>query len=857
MKISKTIKKIAALGTGLSMVGATMLSAMAAADLATYPAPFVKDGVFDALIVVGESAATQDVLGAIDIATSLQYSSKTTSSVATGTAATISLSGENKKIEKSSNKLEINETASGITSSVTKSDLATALADGSINNEHGTFDYTQTLYLPTLGRIEYTMDPDDDDNMAKPYFLIPSGATVYRYKLTFTPALKSDHSTASPGNFLEDIRNKKINLLGQEYTILKANHPAGNQTTLTLMGGAVSDILEEGASKTYTIGGKDYDVSLDFVSTSETKFTVNGEATNALQEGDTFTLADDTELGVVDILAQEFAGGLRKVDFSLGANKIKIDDSNTGNQTWGATVTIGKEDMSQVKADIVVSVDGGTVHGSDVSISSIEVNYTAGSDLYLEAGKLASEVADDKENQKGNFFTNGFDYKFEGLQIGKTEDIKFVPSGSNNVKVEFTNKNGVKYNEDIFGRTASGTYNLGRYTGSEMRKLATNETDNIEKNHYFVVSKNEYSRIMQFKSVTPGSSTTDSAGTVTVKDLGSGDSIDISYASLTGSLQLDGNTYRVNLSADGTSATLNIDFNGDGDLSDFALPELWTQYGANITLTPSNQTDGAGDGGNSSAGSIVITTETDEDDAKDVVAINLTESGDGKIDITDNFKVTGTTGKYTMSWSPRQAEDGSYKYSWYTTYGVFVEVDRKGSGNTQNDFNLVYPDEQAYGALFVTSGITSASKSTGAGTVETTSVTRIDVGAAVLDTDPAVEGREKQNNLIVVGSAAINKAAASLLGLPFPTYGYTGKLGVPENAAIIKLIEHSDGKAALLVMGWEADDTQRASRVVADYAKYQKEGTLKGTEVEVTGSSLTDITVSAPSVVTAAATTTE
>src|SRR3989338_10545672 len=366
MKISKTIKKIAALGTGLSMVGATMLSAMAAADLATYPAPFVKDGVFDALIVVGESAATQDVLGAIDIATSLQYSSKTTSSVATGTAATISLSGENKKIEKSSNKLEINETASGITSSVTKSDLATALADGSINNEHGTFDYTQTLYLPTLGRIEYTVDPDDDDNVAKPYFLIPSGATVYRYKITFTPALKSDHSTASPGNFLEDIRNKKINLLGQEYTILKANHPAGNQTTLTLMGGAVSDILEEGASKTYTIGGKDYDVSLDFVSTSETKFTVNGEATNALQEGDTFTLADDTELGVisqcegisftladdtelgvVDILAQEFAGGLRKVDFSLGANKIKIDDSNTGNQTWGATVTIGKEDMSQ------------------------------------------------------------------------------------------------------------------------------------------------------------------------------------------------------------------------------------------------------------------------------------------------------------------------------------------------------------------------------------------------------------------------------------------------------------------------------------------------------------------------------
>src|SRR3989338_1747135 len=131
MKISKTIKKIAALGTGLSMVGATMLSAMAAADLATYPAPFVKDGVFDALIVVGESAATQDVLGAIDIATSLQYASKTTKTISSGTAATTSGTGDVKKIEQSTNKIEMNESISGISESVTKSDLK-ALADGKI-----------------------------------------------------------------------------------------------------------------------------------------------------------------------------------------------------------------------------------------------------------------------------------------------------------------------------------------------------------------------------------------------------------------------------------------------------------------------------------------------------------------------------------------------------------------------------------------------------------------------------------------------------------------------------------------------------------------------------------------------------
>ncbi len=43
MKIKKAIKKIVALGAGATMVGATLLGAMAT-DLSNYPAPFVQDG---------------------------------------------------------------------------------------------------------------------------------------------------------------------------------------------------------------------------------------------------------------------------------------------------------------------------------------------------------------------------------------------------------------------------------------------------------------------------------------------------------------------------------------------------------------------------------------------------------------------------------------------------------------------------------------------------------------------------------------------------------------------------------------------------------------------------------------------
>jgi S-layer protein (TIGR01564 family) len=72
MEVKKAIKRIVALAAGATMLGATMFSALAAADLANYPAPFVQDGKFDAFIVVGDKAAAEDVS---ELSTSEQVSS--------------------------------------------------------------------------------------------------------------------------------------------------------------------------------------------------------------------------------------------------------------------------------------------------------------------------------------------------------------------------------------------------------------------------------------------------------------------------------------------------------------------------------------------------------------------------------------------------------------------------------------------------------------------------------------------------------------------------------------------------------------------------------------------------------------
>ena len=91
MGFKKVIKRIVALGTGASMVGATFMGAMAA-DLAQYPNQFIQDCKFTGVLVVGDKAAAEDVIGVSDIAVSLQFAA--TKAVTVGTAADVIASGD-------------------------------------------------------------------------------------------------------------------------------------------------------------------------------------------------------------------------------------------------------------------------------------------------------------------------------------------------------------------------------------------------------------------------------------------------------------------------------------------------------------------------------------------------------------------------------------------------------------------------------------------------------------------------------------------------------------------------------------------------------------------------------------------
>jgi hypothetical protein len=191
-------------------------------------------------------------------------------------------------------------------------------------------------------------------------------------------------------------------------------------------------------------------------------------------------------------------------------------------------------------------------------------------------------------------------------------------------------------------------------------------------------------------------------------------------------------------------------------------------------------------------------------------------------------------GKNNMSNKNTFSVDDTKVYVGMTNKSVSMKVTEDKTSD-QNDVEIEYPGEETYANLFIGS---KASKVTTSAAGESVAVSKIEVGAAVLDSSLASYTNQ---NLIVVGGPAINRAAAALLGKTYPAYGAAS--GIPENAGLIKLVENAD-KVAMIVAGWEAADTQRACRVVAESSDYA----LSGKEVQVTGTSMTDIQVGVPAV---------
>ncbi len=806
MKLRKAIKKIVALGA-IGLLGATVVSA---ADLSDYPSPFIANGKFAGMLVVGDKAAAEDVIGVSDIAMSLQYAA----TIGVGTATTTtSVSGDAWLVGTGSKDLELSEMSSGvkremirnITSNIGESELD-ALSDGAVTNDKGTSKYHQYLHFDNssshTGYVEYVKS---DDDVTADFFYLEAGVSIATYELEFTTSFESDIS----GTTLEDFEDEQITMMGVQYTIVRADRAASNRTKLTLMAGSIKDTLSEGETKTYDIDGTSYEVTVIAITDSSpiiAKFNINGESTKSLSDGSSTVLSDGTNIGISDIIPNE-AGDVTQdlVEFYLGADKVILQDTDISDMESSKKLDVNGNTISD--AEIVIK---GSDDGTTVKIDNILVYIEADDEFYVGAGEKLTDVMVVAGSETEALFTENWDIQYEGLQGAETENIKIKSSGSKKYELEFVDADGNTVSLPI--AYADGVNKL-RF-GDKNYNTTVNESDIIKRKDYFILTDASESNgqrntwALQYKGA---DKSTDDDPTISFENLGSGTTIDRSYKNdNTTVLTLGGTNFKICQASDDTSDNFDIyidlDGSGNSNCDGITRVNINTKFGAAINIIGNKTTGGSY---NTLRANLTIEISTpDGDDYEDkqptTLIYQIEANSDTEVDMNDKDVFSGNL------ITPEDEDNVGYGYN---TMGAFITF--KEPSSSPGQLTVEYPNKQRLPLVYFTAGATTTISGLSE-SVESVTINRIEVGATKLASEVASVGAQ---NLILVGGPCANAAAAEAKGSPADcAAGYEAGKG------LIELIDTGAGNVALLVAGYSAADTRAATGVVANYGDYELAG---------------------------------
>ena len=766
----KIIKKIMAIGA-ISLLGATMAGAAVVQDLANYPDMFIENGKFNAAIVVGKNAAAEDVVGAIDIGTGLQYNYAGKDGEVINTFV-----GDIWPVSTPSNKLEMTEKIKDVKSYVGKDELI-GLSDGIFKSSKGNYEYEQELVFSD--KMELKFDKNDDDKIDD-FIVLDDDKNIANYTLNFKVSAESDID----GTDLDDFKNKEITIMGKQYTITEAYYNAGH-IKLTLMAGAIEDILSQSETRSYKVDGVDYKVKVLWIgessSTSKVKFEVNDEITDSLAEGETFTLKDGNQIGVREILEEE-AGEVvdDQVEFYLGVQKVVLEDTNIQDAVSDKYISIGSDNIDNTKVIIQ-----GTVNGNELSMTSISLDFFSDEDVFIGANQRLS----DKLNEPEGLLS--WDIRYEGLTAVDTEDI-IVDGNDDELQLKVKLEEGVATIPLAYSADSTKVR-----LGDQDDKLVINRS-NVIKDQYMILtdklSHGGKTYILQYK----GSDVPVSGNPVVkLKDIATGEILERSLVNGQGTLSLGGSEYTI------TNTTVLVD--------DFNIKvaggssEIITDNEAKITLIDANE--------GSEVNDINVTiTYVDNDivDDKAITPIEFTIKAGNDIEIT----------------KPEVLSNG-FKDEDITSYtnelGAEITYEEMDG---PDELKIKWPSAQRYGQAFITIGAAKVDIS------ESVKTDKIEIPPAKLDSEII---DYKAENLIVVGGPCANSVASSLLGIPQDDNCYKD---FKEGEGIIKLVQNGD-KIAIVAAGFSALDTRKTAKVLRDFKQYD----LTGDEIQVIGTSMTDITV--------------
>ena len=254
MNIKKTVKKITAVLTGATMLGATVMGAMAA-DLGNYPAPLIENGAWNGKVVVGAVAAAEDIAGAAALGASLQTYSKVPVSVGGGV---ITVEGG------WYDEYGLNTPFPEVAEPLDQSDLS-GLYDRTIRWGSGNVKVKEVVELAEKEmKVKTSIKDLNEDFGLNPYLVVKEDAIEYRVEF------ESSKINVNDSDFGSGNKELRFEFLGREFIVTEYNNDTGAFTVES----SVEEYFNQGDE--VTVDG--VTVKVDVIAQDTVRVIVNGES---------------------------------------------------------------------------------------------------------------------------------------------------------------------------------------------------------------------------------------------------------------------------------------------------------------------------------------------------------------------------------------------------------------------------------------------------------------------------------------------------------------------------------------------------------------------------------------------------
>lgn len=499
---------------------------------------------------------------------------------------------------------------------------------------------------------------------------------LFEYELEFSSGLKSNVKDGT----LEDYIGEKVYIFADEYTIVHGKKE-GNDVTITFLGGGVSEIVNEGTARTFTVGGTDYNVNVLAVEDSDktVRLKVNNLELTRLKSGESAPFSD-VVVGISKILFSSSPTISDIAEVFVGKRTITAKD-NVGDTSFSQTIEINKQRIINGYIQLV-----GSLSGTTFSLTDLKYRLTPERDIFIKSGERLSQHLPKKEYLLGDW-----DIVYNGLANTPYKEIKFIPTANSEYTLTFTNR-GNQIITVPFITNKAGTFKLGDNDQDLLITEGSASNFNVDLNDYFVLTnrndKTGDTYLLRYDAINTGLT----PPTITLYELASGQTKTITYESTSGTIA--GNTTVVASGGSGAitsrvligSATNNplaVDLDGDGTNDGSTVVDMVTAGGGILDLSALS----------GSTYSFNVKTERnqfEEASSEESVSVTIEARSGNTIGIQSTF---GSLTVYSSA-SHRKA---------MSNYGVKFDLLTPANNNAET-LTISYPQQQVFANVYIELG---------------------------------------------------------------------------------------------------------------------------------------------------------